>query len=369
MSFAKCCLFLSIVLLGLPQSGCGSDDSSAKPPSKSKKDAGTSVTSDWGEPEAADGGPAHDSAPRPDAAPRKPDAAPQDPCPLQTLGPASTGCKPTTYPCLSAAKTQADWDACFAADPDCASCLDDSYAYCEIGKPGAPGRCAHSFGCYAGCVLSQCGTNPGETCVKTAQQGACAAQNKDFETCFDPDLADNQACYDQAYQTCTPACTPSCAGKSCGSDGCGGSCGTCATGKTCSSSGQCVSSCTPSCAGKSCGSDGCGGSCGTCSYGKTCSSSGQCVSGPTSCDPVDDIGCTGLQGCILLSSETATCIDVGAGRQGDSCSTTADCDGGHGCFALTCRKICLKSTGEGCSTGEVCNGVTGWTKYGACAEL
>jgi hypothetical protein len=70
-------------------------------------------------------------------------------------------------------------------------------------------------------------------------------------------------------------CAPSCGGKVCGSDGCDGSCGTCASG-TCNSSGQC--GCTPSCSGKQCGPDGCGGTCGTCSSG-TCSASGQCTAG------------------------------------------------------------------------------------------
>eukprot|EP00906_Rhabdomonas_costata_P017414 RCo025133 len=43
-------------------------------------------------------------------------------------------------------------------------------------------------------------------------------------------------------------CTPSCSGKQCGSDGCGGSCGTCTSGTCNTTTGQCV--CTPSCAGK-----------------------------------------------------------------------------------------------------------------------
>ena len=73
------------------------------------------------------------------------------------------------------------------------------------------------------------------------------------------------------------ACTPNCAGKECGSDGCGGSCGSCVSGKTCTS-GACVTSgCVPdSCSslGRNCGSvsDGCGATlnCGGCSSGKTC---------------------------------------------------------------------------------------------------
>lgn len=38
------------------------------------------------------------------------------------------------------------------------------------------------------------------------------------------------------------ACTPNCSGKSCGSDGCGGSCGACTANQMCNNSGNCVSS-------------------------------------------------------------------------------------------------------------------------------
>ncbi len=59
-------------------------------------------------------------------------------------------------------------------------------------------------------------------------------------------------------------CVPNCPAGACGDDGCGGSCGTCASGQTCSASGQCVGACTPKCPAGACGDDGCGGSCGTC---------------------------------------------------------------------------------------------------------
>ena len=82
-------------------------------------------------------------------------------------------------------------------------------------------------------------------------------------------------------------CQPQCQGKTCGSDGCGGTCGKCPWGTACAKSGLCQGAddaggpkdggCTPQCAGKVCGADGCGGSCGSCNANGTCNSSGQCV--------------------------------------------------------------------------------------------
>ncbi|MFH1609165.1 MAG: serine/threonine-protein kinase [Candidatus Bipolaricaulota bacterium] len=85
-------------------------------------------------------------------------------------------------------------------------------------------------------------------------------------------------------------CEAQCGGKLCGDDECGGSCGTCPSDRMCSE-GACVCSfrecqgaccareeicgpdgtcCAPSCANHDCGSDGCGGSCGSCSGGRIC---------------------------------------------------------------------------------------------------
>ena len=69
-------------------------------------------------------------------------------------------------------------------------------------------------------------------------------------------------------------CLPDCTERACGSDGCGGSCGTCSAGTACSSAGACA--CEPSCSGKTCGPDGCGGTCGSCSEPETCNPDGQC---------------------------------------------------------------------------------------------
>ena len=92
--------------------------------------------------------------------------------------------------------------------------------------------------------------------------------------------------------SCDPeeVCEPQCDGLSCGSDGCGGSCGSCPAGETCSPQGVCVATCTPACDGLSCGPDGCGGSCGSCSGDETCEA-GQCVAAPSPCGELTYEGC------------------------------------------------------------------------------
>ncbi|MEW6408324.1 MAG: hypothetical protein AB1465_06585 [Patescibacteria group bacterium] len=53
----------------------------------------------------------------------------------------------------------------------------------------------------------------------------------------------------------------------------------------------CKTQCQPNCSGKQCGSDGCGGSCGSCDYGKICNN-GQCVSTSTKCHDSQTSGLT-----------------------------------------------------------------------------
>ncbi|MFN8591024.1 MAG: hypothetical protein U0031_06120 [Thermomicrobiales bacterium] len=87
-------------------------------------------------------------------------------------------------------------------------------------------------------------------------------------------------------------CVPNCQGRVCGDDGCGRTCGECVADRVCTNQGACVCRfescndaccgegevcrngacgvCIPSCDGQQCGSDGCGGSCGTCPAGQFC---------------------------------------------------------------------------------------------------
>jgi hypothetical protein len=80
----------------------------------------------------------------------------------------------------------------------------------------------------------------------------CDGVDNDLDTLVDaadPDLAEpTEPCALGAWQCqgasgwfCAASCVPSCAGKVCGSDGCGGSCGSCAPGETCAPTGnQCL---------------------------------------------------------------------------------------------------------------------------------
>jgi hypothetical protein len=124
--------------------------------------------------------------------------------------------------------------------------------------------------------------------------------------------ASDETCQSGQCVTSSSGCTPACDGKSCGSDGCNGVCGVCGDGTVCQQ-GSCVATgCTSDCAGKSCGDDGCGGVCGVCGEGTACDA-GTCVA--SSCVPE----CSGL-----------SCGDDGCGG---SCGS---CEGGQSCQSGSC---------------------------------
>ncbi len=132
------------------------------------------------------------------------------------------------------------------------------------------------------------------------------------------------------------ACTPSCGGKQCGSDGCGGTCGTCKPGSSCDvASGRCVAGCKPSCGIRTCGPDGCGGSCGECPTTSFCSALGVCE--PT-CAPK----CEGRQ-----------CGPDGCGGACGTCPPPAVCEAVKGICQGTCVPDCNnKECGPDACGGE-----------------
>jgi hypothetical protein len=140
------------------------------------------------------------------------------------------------------------------------------------------GACTGESSCssYGHCVAK------GWTCPEASYGG------KDDCTCgcgaHDPDCADPaNFVADCTVNGCVKdkgicqGCVPSCDGKSCGSDDCGGTCGSCddAAKPNCTA-GQCVEKCTPDCSNKECGDDGCGGTCGSCKKQDQVCSAGFC---------------------------------------------------------------------------------------------
>jgi hypothetical protein len=157
----------------------------------------------------------------------------------------------------------------------------------------------------------------------------------------------------------TGPCTPDCFGKACGSDGCGGTCGSCAIGMECFS-GQCKPSeqCTPTCKRpddtlKECGDNGCGGMCGSCGVDLACNAEGVCVA-------PEDAGCVPECG-------SHECGPDGCGEVCGSCEEGYGCYDGYCVFGMECQPACdgaqcgPDGCGAECGTcgeGSICEGIT-----------
>ena len=247
----------------------------------------------------------------------------------------------------------------------------------------------------------------GEICGPNGKclNGKCKCE---FEECLGTCCEVGDNCY---FGTC---CTPDCLGKQCGTDGCGGSCGTCDDALSCTEDlcvvdqcahlveplwcaigTECVQAgttmkyyacqmCLPGfsqldwtavddgqacgsgafcgdglccdhvthCIYKQCGSDGCGWNCGTCPPGHLCNN-GQCQ-----CTPSCDLKECGPDGC------GGDCGDCGWGQvcvkgscQAPPCEPTCD-DNEFECGPDSCGGSCgscidgLACTKDGCENGQ-----------------
>ncbi len=262
----------------------------------------------------------------------------------------------------SAADTIADTSSTDdAANPDDGSDAGDADAAPEIDAaadlPDAATSCLTP--CAKGYVCSALGTcEPDQvavkwTCLPVAKGDGAACDCNCGEP--DPDCADpslpvagcgpSGTC--KSDGTCA-TCAPSCTGKQCGSDGCGGSCGTCLEPDKlyCSKTGQCVPACVPECGGLNCGDDGCGGSCGTCAGSQICQS-GQCTTLPpelsclNQCGGLASGGCSCEKGC---KSAGTCCADVDF-----ACACLPDCSG-KVCGSDGCGGFC-----GACENGLYCD--------------
>ncbi len=179
-------------------------------------------------------------------------------------------------------------------------------------------------------------------------------------------------------------CTPNCAGLQCGSDGCGGSCGTCASGQTCSN-GVCTAACPTgqtqcngSCVDTSTDPNNCGACGNVCASGQTCSggtcSGGGCPVGQTLCggtctDTSSDPNNCGACGNVCASGQTCsggTCAGGGGSCAHPICTAgaalTSSCDPCAGsvcsadpyCCSVAWDSICVGEVGTIC--GQSCSG-------------
>ena len=170
-------------------------------------------------------------------------------------------------------------------------------------------------GCCDGQVLQWCENGKVET-INCAQNPSCGWDAQaNFYNCGTNGAGEPSG---QFPLECGGGCEPQCANKECGTDGCGGSCGSCPGGWSCSN-GKCVNNCVPNCTGKLCGDDGCGGTCGQCAAGEACQA-GKCVGQADPCMGISWEGC--CEGTVLHYCEngqliSGDCGDSGCGWNGD----------------------------------------------------
>jgi agmatine/peptidylarginine deiminase len=266
------------------------------------------------------------------------------------------GCGGSCGTCPAGQSCQAG--VCAACTADCAgkACGDD-------GCGGSCGTCPAGQTCQAGACVP--GGGP-DQCLGMGQPSAPDCGDVSFEGCCDP--AGRLLFCDGGQLFCLDCAgqNPSCGWSAqagfydCGTDGSGDPSGAnpldcvscnppCAAGFACKN-GQCVA-CTPSCAGKTCGSDGCGGTCGTCPAGQLCQN-GQCAAGG---ECAGACGGQGASGCFCDES----CFQFG-----DCCgSVCTDCPTLSGCGGGGCNPPC--GPGQTCQNG-MCVPGGGGDCAGAC---
>ncbi|MBF0330371.1 MAG: hypothetical protein HQL17_00405 [Candidatus Omnitrophica bacterium] len=237
----------------------------------------------------------------------------------------------------------------------------------DNGHGGSCGTCEAGMDCLAGQCVPHCVPDwqPCECttayCSKV-RDGVSSDKCGHTQTCncYPVTCPQGQVCNTVGDGLCMACPSDACTGKECGSDGCGGSCGTCGDGMTCTgdkciplcvpnwtacdctaacnegpctglasdgcghtqtcnnwpvlctignkcdASGKCVSCPSDGCAGKECGYDACGSSCGSCPTG-SCNVSGKCVPffppvcGDGTCD-------SGIENCSNCALDCGTCI-------------------------------------------------------------
>jgi len=158
--------------------------------------------------------------------------------------------------------------------PDANGCSECTEGQIKCQSETAYANCIESGGCWTWGPSAEC----------SGENQACACKEL-----LGKDICTGVAC----------VCAPQCEDKKCGDDGCGGSCGACAEGKTCHI-GEC---CEPKCGDKECGDDGCGGEC-VCPGAQD-----ECIQEVCICQPACQGKECGDDGCDGTCGGDTPCVD------------------------------------------------------------
>ncbi len=228
-----------------------------------------------------------------------------DVCTTDTCDPA-TGCVASlnNAPCD-------DEDLCTIGDTcNLGTCAGTGLLPCDDGNLCTDDSCDPQLGCQFAPNMAPC--DDAEPCTDDDICGAGWCQPGDPTVCDDGNVCSGDSCLPGIG--CQSVLLPD--GTPCLDEG---------VEKICVA-GECV--CEPDCVGKDCGSDGCGGSCGSCVDEDACTldeqcDAGNCVSTALECadeNPCTDDSCEPALGCQFVAN-TASCDD------GDPCTADDTCSG------------------------------------------
>ncbi len=268
--------------------------------------------------------------------------------------------------------------ACCDYSPTCTqSTTSTSTSNCGATRPSTTactGGCADtswSGGTNCGSGYNTCSTV--YDCTRWIQTVSCPSGTCSTSDSWPTDNSCTDRCASGQCSGGSCVCVPDCAGKICGSDGCGGSCGTCSATSVCSGSsacrrynipfscsgGSCVSgsayyttdnSCTSLCASGQCS----GGSC-VCDYSPTCTQSTTSY-GSTTCGATRPSTTTCTGGCADTSWSGGTncaasgqvCDGVVGNPSCVECLFNANCNAGY---------VCSPSNTCVCGNSPTCSGL------------
>jgi hypothetical protein len=168
---------------------------------------------------------------------------------------------------------------------------------------------------------------------KKRKHGKCKKNKPDGTPCIGGTCRNGQCCI--------PTCATT---NACGSDGCGGSCGTCSGNRVCIN-GTCFCPPERSCAGGVCCPTG------QVCAGGVCQGAGTCQAGQNICTGTS--GCNGSLVCDCLTRFTDNALICG--NIGPAGACVANCTTDEGCASFGTGAFCAKKVGDSCCASTPLN--------------